>query len=137
MYFEFPGEKLFRKQRSYFPGEAIFGEKPFSGQKPFSGRSHFWGEAVFGEKPFLGRSRFRGDAIFQKKISFPSLVKNVPSHFPNQAIRENLLCHLKIRKIPTLHRIFEIRKESCWVASLIFKQFFPVNCFDNSQPCQH
>ena len=33
--------------RSYFPGEAIFREKPFSGEKPFLGRSRFWGEAIF------------------------------------------------------------------------------------------
>ena len=36
--------------------------KPFSGEKPFSGRSHL------------------------KKLSLPSLVKNVPSHFRNQEV---------------------------------------------------
>ena len=75
--------------------------------------------------------------------------------FPvNYLTRENLLCHLNIWKILTLcmfwllrtslttilHRIFEIRKESCWVVSLVLKLFCPDNCYDkvkDSQPCQH
>ena len=83
--------------KSYFPGEAIFGEKSFSG------RSHFWGEAIFGEKPFSGKSHFQKKTLlplpckecsksFSESSSLKThlgliqekshlLVKNVPNHF--------------------------------------------------------
>ena len=77
--------------RSYFPGKAIFGEKPFSG------RSHFWGEAVFGEKPFSKKTLLplpckECSKSFSESGSLKThlgliqekshlLVKNVPNYF--------------------------------------------------------
>ena len=132
MYFEFPGEKLFPR-RSHFRGKAIY-----------------WGEAIFGEKPFsktllplpckdLVKKPL---TLIQEKSDL--LVKNVPNHFLRRSHspvscslfhkRKSLVSFkdsknsnifmfwlLRTSLTTILHRIFEIRKESCWVVSLIFK----------------
>ena len=117
MYFEFPGEKLFPR-RSHFRREAFSGEKPFKKtllplpckecSKSFSEseslktliqkKSHLLVKNV--PNHFLKRShsplpcslfhKRKSIVPFQdsKKISFFSIVKNVPSHFRNQEVSE-------------------------------------------------
>ena len=74
MYFEFPGEKLFPR-------------RPFLGKSHFRGKAIYWGEAIFGEKPFsktllplpckdLVKKPL---TLIQEKSDL--LVKNVPNHF--------------------------------------------------------
>ena len=141
--------------RSYFPGEAIFGEKPFTGEKPFS-KTLLPLPCKDLEKNHL--------TLIQEKSDL--LVKNVPNNFlrrshspvpcslfhkrksvvpfkdsknSNLISTFSLLHHFWLcpllssnmslsmfwllrRSLTTiLQRIFEIRKESCWVVSLIFK----------------
>ena len=54
-----------------------------SQKKPFLGRSHFRGEAIFVEK------QISDEKPFSKKLSLPSLVKNVPSHFRNKEVSKS------------------------------------------------
>ena len=108
--------------------------------------SHF---LVSGEKPFLGRSHFMGRSHL-KKLSFPvpvpcslfhkrkSVVPFKDSKNSNLISTFSLLHHfwicpllssnmslsmfwlLRTSLTTILHRIFEIRKESCWVVSDFF-----------------
>ena len=141
--------------RSYFPGEAIFGEKPFTGEKPFSKtllplpckdleKNHL---TLIQEKSdllvknvpnnFLRRSHSPVPySLFHKRKSVvpfkDSKNSNLIStfsllnhfwHCPLLSSNMSLSMFWLLRRSLTtiLQRIFEIRKESCWVVSLIFK----------------
>ena len=99
MYFEFPGEKLFPR-RSHFRGEAIF-----------------WGEAIFGEKPF------------SKKLSFPSLVKNVPRHSQNLPRTHSGESHLLVKKVPNNF----LRRSHSPVPCLLFQKRKSLVSFKDSK----
>ena len=61
------------------------------------GRSHFWGEALFGEKPFSGRSHFRGETIFGEKPLKKAHVRMTPLLSPLCTVTDmcvNLACCL-------------------------------------------
>ena len=149
MYFEFPGEKLFPR-RSHFRREAFSGEKPFKKNllllpckecsKSFSEsgslrtliqkKSHLLVKNV--PNHFLKRSHSPLPcSLFHKR---KSIVPFQDSKNSNLILTFSLLCPLLSsnmslsmfwllrRSLTTiLQRIFEIRKESCWVVSLIFK----------------
>ena len=149
MYFEFPGEKLFPR-RSHFRSEAFSGEKPFKKNllllpckecsKSFSEsgslrtliqkKSHLLVKNV--PNHFLKRSHSPLPcSLFHKR---KSIVPFQDSKNSNLILTFSLLCPLLSsnmslsmfwllrRSLTTiLQRIFEIRKESCWVVSLIFK----------------
>ena len=149
MYFEFPGEKLFPR-RSHFRSKAFSGEKPFKKNllllpckecsKSFSEsgslrtliqkKSHLLVKNV--PNHFLKRSHSPLPcSLFHKR---KSIVPFQDSKNSNLILTFSLLCPLLssnmslsmfwlLRRSFTtiLQRIFEIRKESCWVVSLIFK----------------
>ena len=97
-----------------------------------SGESHLLVKKV--PNNFLRRSHSPVPCLlFQKRKSLVSFKDSKNSNiFMFWLLRTSLTT--------ILHRIFEIRKESCWVVSLIFKLFFSDNCYDkvkDSPPCQH
>ena len=68
-------------------GEVISQEKPFSGKNHFRGKAIYWGEAIFGEKPFSKTLLpLPCKDLVKKPLTLIQeesdlLVKNVPNHF--------------------------------------------------------
>ena len=139
MYFEFPGEKLFPR-RSHFRREAFSGEKPFKKTLlplPCKECSKSFSESESLKTLIQKKSRLHVKNVPKaiEKI-YCAIIQKIPTLFQHFLFfiifGFDLFCNLSsnmslsmfwlLRSLTMiLQRIFEIRKESCWVVSLIFK----------------